>query len=226
MNNLKNGEYKEWYSEGIQLKSQYNYINGKIEGKCIYWYSNGKLKAIYYFIDGMKNGRMKEWWKNGNLKFDIIYANDKYHGEYKVYFRNGQIKKQINYINGIPEGKGTEWYKNGNIRCEYEWSNYTYMFQSEYKTWFSQLNNGKPKLMNITKFINDNPDKNIDSEYKEWYPMNQGGNLKFQYQLHGDFKHGSYKEWYNNGKLKMEGEYNMDELKWIKKWNKKGKIIN
>ena len=201
MSSLKNEEYKEWYS-------------------------NGKLKAIYHFIDGMKNGNMKEWWKNGNLKFNIMYSNDKYHSDYKVYFRNGQIKEKIFYINGIPQGKGIKWYKNGNIRCEYEWSNYKYIIQSEYKTWFSQLYNGKPKLMNVTKFISDNPDENIDSEYNEWYPMNQGGKLKFQYQLHGDFKNGSYKEWYRNGKIKIESEYDMDELKWIKKWNKKGKIIN
>ncbi len=226
MSELKNREIKELYHENGQLERQYTFINGKIEGEYIYWYpEGGQMRALYYYIDGKKEGLSKEWWKNGKLKTKIMYINNKYNGEYERYFRNGQIKEKLMYQNGIPEGKGTEWYKNGNIKCEYEKAGYSYILNSEYKTWFSQLYNGEPKLMNVFKFISDDPDSNIDTEYKEWYPMHQGGKLKFEYQLHGDFKNGSYKEWYKNGQLKIECEYNMDEPKWIKRWNKKGKLI-
>ena len=42
--NKKEGNYKEWHSNG-QLSEETQYINGKIEGNYKEWYSNGQLCA-------------------------------------------------------------------------------------------------------------------------------------------------------------------------------------
>jgi antitoxin component YwqK of YwqJK toxin-antitoxin module len=217
------GTFIKFYSEGGQQQIQARLLNYKYVGEYKEWYPNGQLKAqMFSSEDGLTQGNQLQWWKNGNIKRDIMFKDGKYHGDYIVYFRNGKLKEKTNYNFGKKDGIQTKWYKNGNIRCEIIFQNDIVSCISE---WYPQLYNGTPQLYNITKYINDN----YDGEYKEWYPMIQGGNLKLCFSLVGDQKNGICNEYYSlkqGGKLKLESEYNIDEIKWIKKWNKKGKLVN
>ena len=48
-----NGEYKEYYENGV-LAEHCFYKDGKVDGKCKIWDMNGKLDVIMYYKDGKK----------------------------------------------------------------------------------------------------------------------------------------------------------------------------
>ena len=58
---------RNFYSNGkLRSKIEYNF-SGKRDGKCIYWYPNGKIKQKKSFIDGKLDRLETNWYKNGNV---------------------------------------------------------------------------------------------------------------------------------------------------------------
>lgn len=52
------------------------YVNGKIDGKMIQYYSSGKIKSTTKFSKGVKQGKMKVYGKNGDLIKTINFKNN------------------------------------------------------------------------------------------------------------------------------------------------------
>ena len=77
-----------------------NYIDGKKDGKWIYWYSDdnifsdGKIKEYYHYKNGFRHGD----WK-------LINIDENYweHGEYRNGVQVGlRVKSDINHNNEFP----------------------------------------------------------------------------------------------------------------------------
>lgn len=140
----RNGRSGNWkfYDEDGQLKSEYNYIsgqlngvvkefypNGKIEEELLYqngnlnglqrgYYSNGKIKYEVYYTDGQKNGSRKTYFDNGKLAMSCIYSNNKEEGIVKEYFENGNLQSESTYKSGILHGPINKYHENGKLKLK------------------------------------------------------------------------------------------------------------
>jgi antitoxin component YwqK of YwqJK toxin-antitoxin module len=124
--NFKNGKLEgkqyDWYIDG-QLKSEENYKNGKLEDKQHAWNENGRLQYEKNYKNGEYEGKQYFWYKNGQLKVENNYKNEKREGAQYGWYENGQLHYDSNYVNGKPEGVQYSWYKNGQLESEYNYKN-------------------------------------------------------------------------------------------------------
>jgi len=52
------------------------YVNGKMNGDWIWWYTNGNKKRYTQYKNGVKHGKSIYYYKNGVKKSEIIYDNN------------------------------------------------------------------------------------------------------------------------------------------------------
>ena len=102
------GEYT-LYSEG-QLKEKGTLINGRLEGKVLEYYRNGKLKEK---IENNKpDGECNTYYENGKIKEKRLYLKGKLEGAYYYYYSSGNIWIENNYKWFIKRRKKS-YYENG-----------------------------------------------------------------------------------------------------------------
>ncbi|SNW62487.1 MORN-repeat protein [Orpheovirus IHUMI-LCC2] len=62
------------YIKGFK-QSEYNYINGKMNGVCKHWHKNGKLQSLCNYNDDILNGIYQRWDINGVKVEESFYKN-------------------------------------------------------------------------------------------------------------------------------------------------------
>lgn len=96
----KQGEYKEWWSNG-RLGTHCFYINNVMHGEFKEWHDNGLKWVECFYVNGNQHGEYKLWWQNGQLKVHAMFVNGKRHGEYKWYDYNGHVHSHCFFIDGV-----------------------------------------------------------------------------------------------------------------------------
>lgn len=125
-------------------------------------------------------------------------------GPYKEYFENGILKKEGYYKNNIEVGAWKEYYDTGQLRNIYVFNNLGLLTGVEEN--YSKSGN----LISETK-----PAKGGGLLYKRLY---DNGNIQLAYSLipskskRSFIKNGGYKEFYDNGAIKIESIYTNNEL--------------
>jgi len=73
----KNNEIikKIWYWDNGNKGYEWNYKNGKENGKQYGWYESGKLWHELNFKNGKKDGKQYGWLSNGKLNYEDNYKN-------------------------------------------------------------------------------------------------------------------------------------------------------
>ena len=100
-NNFTEKEGSEFfYHESGQLKAEYNYKNGKLDGFAREYYENGQLIAEGNYLNGKLEGISKMYYESGQLKSENSYKDNLLNGISKTYYENGQIKEELNYKDG------------------------------------------------------------------------------------------------------------------------------
>lgn len=103
------GVHFKSYSDGTK-KSFINYQNGKIEGKSLKWYFNGRMERREEYKNGIL--RLREtWYLTGQMDERIQYRDGKEDGETIKYFEDGKINKIGSYREGKKDGLWEEYYK-------------------------------------------------------------------------------------------------------------------
>jgi len=208
-NNINgSGEGLERYGNSI-IKFEGEYLNGKRNGKGKKFYMinkisfegeylndlkwNGKGYDIFHrVIYELKNGKgfVKKYWEHKPidfiLKFEGEYLYGKKNGKGKEYYENGNIEYEGDYLNGKRSGNGKENYKDGTLRFEGE---YLYGFKLKGKLYL------KEKLEYEGEFLYN----------KKWNGKGYDENGNIIYELING--NGYVKEYYDEGKLKFEGQY-------------------
>ena len=80
---------KEYFLDG-SVKSEYNIVNGKKDGKYIEYYLSGEKHYEKYYKSGQLNGKVIEYYKNGIIKRKGQFIDDKGYGFFRYY--NSQNK--------------------------------------------------------------------------------------------------------------------------------------
>jgi antitoxin component YwqK of YwqJK toxin-antitoxin module len=137
-----------------------------------------------------------------------IFSQTKHeNGPYKEYYDNGILKKEGLYKNDIKIGVWKNYYDTGQLKKIYTFSN------DGQSSGIEENYSKNGNLISETK-----PSKNGGLIYKRFY---DNGNLLLAYNLIPSenkkyfIKNGGYKEYYEDGALKIEGLYTDNELTFV-----------
>ena len=71
--------YKAFYNKPVHYK------NDRLNGEYKEWWGNGILNILAHYKNGKLDGEYKRWWGNSNLEEESYYRNGKLDGEYKEW---------------------------------------------------------------------------------------------------------------------------------------------
>lgn len=89
--------------------------NGKLHGKCIYYYLNRSIMESIEYINGKKHGHHITYYVNGFVKSDFNYFNGKINGKVLLYYEDGKKHKIMNYKKGLLDGEYKEYDIDGTL---------------------------------------------------------------------------------------------------------------
>ena len=72
--------YKEYYPITKELKSEWHYLDGKLNGLWTEWHKNGQKKEDGQYKDGKENGLWTRWYANGRKELEGNYKDGKKEG--------------------------------------------------------------------------------------------------------------------------------------------------
>ena len=208
---------------------------GSREGQWKYYNEKKELTQEGQYINGKEEGLWKKYSK-GNLIREENYKNGKLEGIAKDYsLKTHQVYKEMEYKNGVREGFFRDYWDNGNIKEEG-------ILDKHFKKqgiWKEYNSNGElnkesnyidGKARGIQKIYRDN---NIEvwDQVKSGHRANvtlydlKYNKLNVVESIVNTEKNGKYKEYYENGNLKIEGQYQNGNMKGIwKEYHKNEKL--
>lgn len=74
--NIKHGYEIEYNKNNKKILSKKLYNNGKLNGKCIHYYNDGKVKSIENFKNNNRDGISIYYSHDGNGYNEILYSNN------------------------------------------------------------------------------------------------------------------------------------------------------
>ncbi|MEI6437022.1 MAG: hypothetical protein WCP32_19530, partial [Bacteroidota bacterium] len=165
--------------------------------------------------NGRKQGRWYIFYNQGNLKSEVVYRDDKKNGYLKEYAENGDLLKISKYIDDIiqPEAEEiqkiqvqNEYYPDGKIRVSAMFRN---GIQEGIKREYAADGNiEKAYLYKNGAIIGDGivkEDGNRDGYWKDYYP---DGSLKAEGNYDNGKQIGLWKYYHPNGKIEQTGKFN------------------
>ena len=82
------------YKDTCQVKHEFNYKKGILQGEMKSFYKNGQLKCLVHYNQGRISGKSEFWDEKGNLTLEANYKNDQLNGKYSVLYSNGKVKEK------------------------------------------------------------------------------------------------------------------------------------
>lgn len=120
-----NGIFEKRSVDGL-ITSQVNYLNGKLNGKAIWWLNyNKNVKHVERnYIDGKQDGLETIWrYYNGEKVTETVYKAGEKNGLQIVWDVNGNKISETSYKNDTKDGVETGWNGNGRKTVELNWKN-------------------------------------------------------------------------------------------------------
>ena len=93
-------------SRMLDMKIEYDVVEGKKEGDFIIYYSNENIQMAGKMKDNKNIGEWKYYFLDGSIQTIGSYDNDIPAGNWKWYNPNGKVIEEGEYMNGNREG---EW---------------------------------------------------------------------------------------------------------------------
>ena len=113
-NNLKHGDYKEWYiDENPMIEGYYEY--GKKHLLWAFWDEKGYQRFEEWRMGELYDTFEYEYYENGQLKEEPSYKNRKKHGKWFRYFPDGEISGVREFANGKRAGEWVDYYRKDEI---------------------------------------------------------------------------------------------------------------
>jgi len=94
--NLEFDKYKLKYDYGYEL---FLYKNNEIIKK-IYWFEDGNLSSDWNYKNGKFDGKQHGWYENGNKKYEDNYKNGERDGKQYDWHSDGNKYGEWNFKNG------------------------------------------------------------------------------------------------------------------------------
>jgi MYXO-CTERM domain-containing protein len=145
---VRSGPFVEWYasSNPAQKKREGHYKRGKLDGKWVSYFPDGKLERENTYVDGVLEGRSIEYHTTGGKKEEGSVERGTRVGTWTLFHENGKPRKQTAYsdnsstqrwtlfseagvrthegmfVNGRKEGLFTEYFPDGKMSVQGTWA--------------------------------------------------------------------------------------------------------
>jgi antitoxin component YwqK of YwqJK toxin-antitoxin module len=113
----REGEWVAYHEKSKQVMSREFYKDGKLHGKQITYYANGKITEVINFVNGIKVGENLYYSPEGVLIKKLQYREDQLEGAAIYYDAYGVVVIEGNYKQGKKHGLW-KYYKNGQLEME------------------------------------------------------------------------------------------------------------
>lgn len=210
-----------------------NFVDDVKSGPTNYYFANGSLKKTIPFIEGLEEGLAKEYSSDGRIITIIAYKKgfiterqriNRYdqqnlkHGKWKYFYPNDLVKREGKYKHGTMHGYFKDYDKEGNL-----------ISTAKYIDGEKQEDVAELVKLEIRKDYYPNGKVKVMASYKDGVPEG----VRREYSTEGEiekayiFKHGVvigegiitekgerdgfWKEFFDDGKLKAEGNYQKDK---------------
>lgn len=111
------GEWIYYQKNSKEIMTRENYANGKLNGKMVTYYPNGKITEEIEYKNGIKEGKNDYYSPDGILIKKLIYRDGELHGPVLYYDANGNMLIEGNYKEGKKNGLW-KYYKDGKVTVE------------------------------------------------------------------------------------------------------------
>jgi antitoxin component YwqK of YwqJK toxin-antitoxin module len=226
---IKEGYTRYYYPDG-KLKQEIPYVKGLEQGFGKEFGSDGTIITLTeykrgFIVDrlrinrkdgnGRKQGRWCTFYERGNLKSEVTFRDDKKNGYLKEYAENGDLLKISKYIEDVlqPEAEEiqklevqNEYYPDGKIRISAMFRNG--IPEGIKREYTADGNVEKTYLYKNGIIIGEGivkDDGNRNGSWKDFYP---DGSLKSEGNYDNGKQVGEWKYYHANGKLEQTGKFN------------------
>ena len=117
INKEREGEWVAYHEKSKQVMSREFYKDGKLHGKQITYYPNGKVTEELSYVNGIKEGENLYYSPEGVLIKKLQYRNDQLEGAATYYDAFGVVVIEGNYKQGKKHGLW-KYFKNGQLEME------------------------------------------------------------------------------------------------------------
>lgn len=101
------------YWENGNLKSELRYVDGKLEGDCVWYTATGGLSAKAHYKNDVPDGPYQRWHPNGKMASEENYVDGVLEGEMHKWYDNGQLFQEGQYASGMMDGQWLIYYPSG-----------------------------------------------------------------------------------------------------------------
>jgi antitoxin component YwqK of YwqJK toxin-antitoxin module len=149
--------------------------------------------------DGKKIGKWQQQYDNGQLKYKGQFENGYEVGDFFYYYPDGKIKSKMSFSEKGQLANIIIYYKSGTVQASG-----TYRNKLKHSTWkyWADVSTQLTKEENY-----DNGKKN--GLWKVYYV---GGGVASQVMWKMDVRHGEWKEFFENGRLKLSANFNNGKM--------------
>lgn len=115
-NNKKTGAWYYYHQNGqLHYKDSLDQGSRILEGRYIFYYSNGKKEKVLSYKEGKPDGVWSCWYEDGGLKSEGVYSNGRENGKFKVWHYNRQLMRVETLSNGRRTGTSFVYDASGNV---------------------------------------------------------------------------------------------------------------
>jgi antitoxin component YwqK of YwqJK toxin-antitoxin module len=191
----------------------WEFKNGKLHGKALTWYPNGKKHSETVFEDGMMTHTYMEWDQNAKLVKKISYKDGRSTVPYTKAYPNGEKHYEGQYLGPRQIYKTTIDFWSGMVEIQ--------LSKKE----------GEPKRHGKWHEWHQNGGKKFEGEFEEdkplgrhtwWYP---NGQKRAEGEFIAGKEHGSWTWWHENGLKHLDGHFvnGVQTGTWVR-WKSDGKV--
>ncbi|PKA83724.1 antitoxin component YwqK of YwqJK toxin-antitoxin module [Ulvibacter sp. MAR_2010_11] len=113
----REGEWVYYHKKSNEVMTRENYVDGKLDGKKITYYTNGKITEEQTYKNGIMEGENNFYSPEGVLIKKLKYRNDQLQGEATYFDAHGNVVIEGFYKDGQKHGLW-KYFKNGKLEFE------------------------------------------------------------------------------------------------------------
>lgn len=102
-------------SRMLDMKIEFDVVNGKKEGDFIVYFSNDKIQMIGKMKQNKNVGQWKYYFSNGSIQTTGYYDNDIPTGKWIWFNTAGKVLEEGNYISGMRDGEWKNYDSTGSL---------------------------------------------------------------------------------------------------------------
>jgi antitoxin component YwqK of YwqJK toxin-antitoxin module len=217
--------------------SEVSYLDDQIHGVWRVFDGKGRKASEWEFANGKPNGKSIWYYPSGKVRREIVYKEGEIDGEAIEWSLEGKIIQRDKYINGRRLAIQTDWYAPGQKRAE-GWTLFARDLTKPNYNWWDGVTtitvtgkDGVNQRHGEWTWWHKNGQKQMEGRYIEDKPV---GKFVWWYsngqkQLEGEYvdgkQQGKFVWWHENGQKQLEGTYEngVQIGKWIR-WSTEGKV--